>query len=464
VNLILIVADTFRRDYLPCYGSQDVHAPHLTALAERSSVLDRYYAASFPTMPCRADLMLGQWTFPTLRWEPLPRQATPLARILLDAGYTTVGVVDTPFYVDGGFGYDRGFKHFYEERTQATQRLLIPVLRATEYDYCAPRTFVRAEQALERLYHRPFFMLIDSFDPHEPWNPPARYVRRYLPEWDGRVVNPVYGYYKEQGVTEADLEMARACYKAEITMVDRWIGRLLERLESLRIAEQTAVLFTTDHGFYFGEFGIFGKTVRPANPGKGDPPGWARSPLYEPDVHIPLIAHVPGAPVQRLQELISAVDVMPTILDLLGVAAPDGTVIHGRSFAPLLRGECSTVAKANGAARASGTDEAGTGREFVVSAMPLVNPGEMIGIVDGLMRRVIDFQPATITSRDGWSLLYAAQGQPLELYYLPDDPGQQRNVASEQPDVVSRLHAQYVQLLEQTGAAPEILAPRRAVS
>jgi len=64
--------------------------------------------------------------------------------------------------------------------------------------------------------------------------------------------------------------VARACYKAEITMVDRRIGRLLERVESLGIAEQPAVLFTTDHGFYFGEFGIFGKTVRPANPTKGD--------------------------------------------------------------------------------------------------------------------------------------------------------------------------------------------------
>jgi hypothetical protein len=87
----------------------------------------------------------------------------------------------------------------------------------------------------------------------------------------------------------------------------------------------------------------------------------------------------------------------------------------------------------------------------------------MIGIVDGLMRRVAEYQPATITSQDGWSLLYAAENEPVELYSLTDDPGQQRNVAAERPDIVRRLHSHYVHLLEEVGTAAPLLAARRAI-
>jgi arylsulfatase A-like enzyme len=332
-------------------------------------------------------------------------------------------------------------------------RHLIPQPRATEYDYCAPKTFVTAEQALEHLRRDKFFLLVDVWDPHEPWDPPPHYVQRYLPDWNGKVVNPVYYYYEPAGVTKEDLAIARSCYLAEVTMVDRWMGRLLERIESLGIADETAVLFTTDHGFYFGDHGIFGKTLRPdaPRPGRRPEPAWARSPLYEPLVHIPFIGHVPGAPPARLPHLLSAVDVVPTVLDLLDVPVPDDLVLHGRSFAPLLRGE--SVAPGLGP----------LGRDFVVSAIPLANPGEMLGIVDGFMRRVTAYQPATITTQDGWSLLYAARGEPVELYSLPDDPGQLRNLAGAHPDIVKHLHRRYIDLLETVGTADYLLEPRRSL-
>ena len=450
-NLVLIVADTVRRDHLPFHAATDVHAPNLAALATRSSVLDRYYAAGFPTMPTRADLFLGQWTFASIRWEPLPENAVPLARILTNAGFVTAAAVDTPFYTNDGFGYDRGFKYFCELRTQPGSRRGIPQPRATEYDYCAPQTFVTAEQLLEGFYDTPFFLLIDTWDPHEPWDPPPHYVRRYLPDWDGRVVNPVYDKYQRRGVTKEDLAVAHACYKAEITMVDRWIGRLLERLESLGIADETAVLFTTDHGFYFGDYGYFGKTARPEGLRPGQGSAWARSPLYEALVHIPFVAHVPGAPSKRLPQLLSAIDVMPTILDLLGVPVPAGLELHGRSFAPLLRGESTALGFGPNS------------RDFVVSSVPLANPGEMLGIVDGWKRSVAEFLPATITANDGWSLLYAASGEPAELYRLPDDPAQTCNLAGEQTAVVEALHRNYVDLLKEVNTPAYLLDPRTSV-
>ena len=116
----------------------------------------------------------------------------------------------TPFYLANGFGYDRGFGQFAKlpSEPDARQRRSVPEPRASEYDYCAPRTFVTAEQALEQLHRERFFLLIDTWDPHEPWDPPDWYVPPYLPDYDGRVVDPPYTYYQRAGLTEADLDVA----------------------------------------------------------------------------------------------------------------------------------------------------------------------------------------------------------------------------------------------------------------
>jgi arylsulfatase A-like enzyme len=449
-NVVLIVADTFRRDHLGCYAGHAgvaeaaARTPNLDRLAARSAVFDHYYAAGFPTMPTRADHLLGKWTFTFMGWEPLPRDQTPLSQILTQAGLHTLAVVDTPFYVANGYGYDRGFQHFLELMTQPGRRTrrLVPEPRVSEYDYCAPRTFFTAEQALERVYQDRFFLLIDTWDPHEPWDPPEWYVRPYKPDYDGRVVPPPYNFYRQAGLTDDDLDTARACYAGECTMVDRWVGRLLERLESLGVAEQTAVLFTTDHGFHFGEHGgLFGKMIRHETWVRGRP-AWARSPLYEDIAHIPLIVHVPGLPPRRVARLPSAVDLAPTILELLGVPFPNGLALHGRSFVPALHGDTAP------------------GRDIVVTTMPLANPGQAVRVVDSVLRQVMQFQPASISAPE-WSLLYAARGEPAELYHLPSDPKQATNVAERHPGVVQDLHRAYVTLLEETGTADEYLEPRR---
>lgn len=454
MNIVFIVTDTLRRDRLGCYGSGDGLTPHIDALARDGAVFERYYAASFPTVPARADLHLGKWTFTFMGWEPLPRSETPVAAALSAAGYQTVGVVDTPFFVHDGFNYDRGFDHFYDLDSQhigssrATRSPLIPRFRRSEYDYAAPRTFALAEQCLERIYRKPFFLYVDTWDPHEPWDPPEWYVPDSAPQGLRRV-DPPYGDWREAGLTEDDLATARRSYAGEIRMVDRWIGRLVERLASMGILEETAIVLTSDHGFYFGEHGLFGKMIRstPVRAAGGaeratwgpDDRVWRRSPLYEEVAHVPLLVRLPGSAARRVGALASAVDVMPTILAMAQAGAPEG--IHGRSLLPLLTGD------------------ADQGRPFVVTAMPLTNPGSPVRVVDDVLRRVVEFQPATITTPE-WSLLYAAEGQPVELYDLETDPAQQRNVAVEHSDVVRELHARYAALLREAGTGADLLGPR----
>src|SRR5579862_4329398 len=111
-NVILIIADTLRRDHIGAFGAVDIHTPNLNRFAEEAVVFDNYRIGSFPTMPARADLLTGRFSFASLGWEALPTHLATLPGILSDSGYMTMAVVDTPFYVRNGFGYDRGFKDF----------------------------------------------------------------------------------------------------------------------------------------------------------------------------------------------------------------------------------------------------------------------------------------------------------------------------------------------------------------
>jgi arylsulfatase A-like enzyme len=131
---------------------------------------------------------------------------------------------------------------------------------------------------------------------------------------------------------------------------------------------------------------------------------------------------------------------MPTALEIAGVDIPE--TVQGKSVLPVVK------------------DEQDSHREFVISTMPLYNPGEGTRVVDNFDRRVEEFLPATITT-DRWSLLYTREGASVELYDLASDSNQKKNVAADNMDVVEKLHRHYVNLLEELGTEKRLLAPRR---
>ena len=309
MNVIWMVADTFRRDHIGAYGNTQIRTPSLDALATNAVRFDRHYSAAFPTMPTRADHHTGRWTMSFMGWEPLPANATTLAEILAGHGMHTAAAVDTPYYLRDGMNYDRGFQSFFMNRGQDTLWSLIPepgyhhesmdVREAWRYesDRNAPRTFMTAIRWLQRHYKEDFFLYVDTWDPHEPWDAPPYYTELYWPDYDGELVLPLYGNWHDvPGYEEAKLRKGHATYCGEITMVDTWLGYLLKSVENMGLADRTVVIFTTDHGFYFGEHGgLFGKmssdkypdgTLRPY-----DEPGsqWSYSPLYEEICHLPLL-------------------------------------------------------------------------------------------------------------------------------------------------------------------------------
>ena len=199
MNVIWMVSDTFRRDHLGAYGNTSIRTPSLDALAASAVRFDNHYSAGFPTMPTRADHQTGRWTMSFMGWEPLPEGVTTLAQILAGHGMHTAASVDTPYYLREGMNYDRGFQSFFMNTGQDTLWSLIPEpgyhnealdVRAawrSEADRNAPKTFMSAMRWLEQHYREDFFLYVDTWDPHEPWDAPAYYTELYWPGYDGEL-------------------------------------------------------------------------------------------------------------------------------------------------------------------------------------------------------------------------------------------------------------------------------------
>jgi hypothetical protein len=271
-------------------------------------------------------------------------------------------------------------------------------------------------------------------------------------------------------MTRRELDHAHALYCAEVTLVDTWVGHLLDTIERLGLLADTAVFFTTDHGFYFGEHGVIGKALIDRRT------TFRILPLYEEVARIPLLAHIPGvAGGRRIDAFVQPVDLMPTILDLAGV--PDPGTTHGHSLLPLARGEREGV------------------RDFAVSSysishfpMPVNRRvldalGSAAPHLVGDGARLPSGQPSTVTTAE-WSFVYVPPadggatgltvdvdglaravaapepGMGCALYHRPSDPGQERNVIADHPEVARDLHTRYLDFLASVGTAPAVIAGR----
>ena len=410
-------------------------------------------------MPTRADHATGRWTMSFMGWEPLPEDEVTLAQILAENGYHTAAAIDTPFYIRGEMNYDRGYQTFFFHPGQEGSPTRVQQVGnhesrdirdrwRLEKDHNAPQTFANAMNWLETHYKEDFFLYIDTWDPHEPWEAPPYYSELYWPGYDGEIIQPIYGHWQDEpGFSAEKVKKANATYCGEITMVDTWIGYFLRRVENMGLMDKTAIIFTSDHGFYFGEHGgKFGKMSFDKREGGGlyrfgdSDARWAHSPLYEELVRIPLVVYVPGVEPSVYDGMTSVVDVMPTVLDIAGVSSPGN--VHGASLLPRMR------------------DSTAAGREFTVSTIPFANPGDEVRSVDSIRRNLVNSQVTTITAGD-WSLLYSMDEGMSELYNLANDPAQENNIISGNLGVAKEVHRYLLKFMRETGVSDHLLKPRQ---
>jgi arylsulfatase A-like enzyme len=294
VNVVLIISDTMRRDHVGAYGHGLARTPCLDRLAAESVRFTRACVSSFPTVPCRNDVLTGRYTFAYKPWEPVSRGDVLLPELLGAHGVTSYMVADTPHPFAPGYNYQRGFHGWELIRGQEHDRwrtspaqIALPAAphklrspedtvpqylrnvaaRRREEDWFPARTMRAAADWLEEgvgdglgRADRPFFLYVDTFDPHEPWDPPAHYLALYERDYRGESV--IYPRYDRCDYLSAEeLAHCRALFAGEVSLVDRWVGHLVDTIDRLGLRETTAVFFLADHGFYLGEHGYIGKSL-----------------------------------------------------------------------------------------------------------------------------------------------------------------------------------------------------------
>jgi arylsulfatase A-like enzyme len=452
VNIILLISDTFRYDNL-CDRNRamPVRTPELDRFAEQAVSLDNLWVSSFPTIPHRTDLTTGRYGWPWYPWQDR-RQSSPnhLPNLLGAAGYFSQLICDCPhlFKAAFPFGFDAAVQTRGQEGDVYFTRMNRPIEPAMprektrlttklgdhglvdlstwmhpfwhrEIDRFAPRTAMLANEWLEENYrHEPFFLWVDFFDPHEPWDPPEYMVRKYDPNYTGpAMLHPNYG--RSSAYTDAELRNLRAHYAAEAELVDRWVGRVLQKIDDLDLWRNSIVVFTTDHGFSIGEHARTGKS----NISENDNRFW---PIYPEVAHIPLMVAAPGLEGGRtLDALLQPPDILPTLLELAGVDGDPPEPLHGTSFAPMLRRENQPPI-----------------RDFVVAAgFPRTE--------DGRFRRKAT-TPVLYTK--SWAYAPVGSDGERELYDLGADPGCETNVAGEHGEVCDELHGKLTAWLHEVGA------------
>jgi choline-sulfatase len=410
-NVLLIVVDTLRADRLGCHGSDLGATPRIDALAAAGVRCERAFAHAPWTLPSFASLYTSQappehgaggrlLTFRVL-WDGV----RTVAECFRDAGYATAAVVNVD-YLGESFGMTQGFAHVdfeaYENNVQVRG---------------AARTTDAAVQWLGEPRERPFFLLVHYFDPHLVYAPPAEYRRRFAAAQDREDTGWVFGRCKqmvayrrgELRFDAATIRRAEKLYNGEVAYTDHEVGRLLDRLDDLKLTEATITVFTADHGEEFLDHGGFehGHT------------------LYNELVHVPLVFRYPGQVKPRVvSEMVGLMDVAPTICELAGVE-PEPS-FRGRSLVGLLT--------------AGGPWE----------PRPIVLEGNFWG------------RPYQAWIQDGYKLVRGPGG--ARLFDLRRDFGETRDCAGEVPDRVMSMLAEMTETFEALAASGRATRSRAELS
>ncbi len=456
-NIVLLITDTFRYDNLGNrHAEMPVRTPQLDRFAAEMAVeVHGFFTGSFPTIPHRTDIATGRFGWPHHGWQPIDQSGrNHIASILGKCGYATQLLCDCPHLFPARF--DRAFEGAYHIRGQEGDRPILhlndpirevmpqsktrlsPMIRGRtladvhEWTNRSPRYETEAfpsrtaEMAVrwleENCQSGPFFLWADFFDPHEPWNAPEYLVRRYDPAYEGApMLHPNYG--PSDAYTAAELRNLRAHYAAEAELVDRWVGRVLQKVDDLGLWDNSVVVVTSDHGMSVGEHGRTGKS----NISEKDGRFW---PLYPEIGHVPFLIAAPGLPKGVGLPLFGQpADFLPTVCELAGASPEPPEPFHGRSFA--------------GQLRAGG----GKHREFAVSGCFARSP-------DG-KAPAKSSTPFVVTEKWGYAPI-GAQGRP-ELYDLSHDPLATRDVSAANADIVREMGGLLAGHLRDAGAGDETL-------
>ncbi|UCE48096.1 MAG: sulfatase, partial [Phycisphaerales bacterium] len=335
-NVLLIGIETLRADHVGYLGYDRDTTPTLDRLAHEGVSCTRTLSTSGWTLPSVMSVMTSLYpdVHRTYTYEHrLSEEITTLAEVLRANGYTTVGFVSNPV-LDGRYGFSDGFD-FYDDFTVSLDAGLDiferhDAVAGVQHLACTSELVTRtAAKWLEQRPDGPFFMFVFYFDPHYDYIPPAPFDKLFDPNYDGDMDGR--GIIREprhsQRPSDRDLQHLLALYDGEIRYTDGCVAELLRVFAGSGALKNTVVVLFGDHG---DEFYEHGKTAHDRT-------------LYDEIIHVPLVLWGPGRfPLgKRIHAVSSQIDIMPTILDYLGV--PYEGPIQGASLRPLIEGKAERL-------------------------------------------------------------------------------------------------------------------------
>ena len=397
MKVILFVIDTLRADHLGCYGYGKETSPNIDRLADEGVLFENAYPSDVPTQPSFTSMFTGQRGIMTgvvshSRTESLSESIPYLTEILAQNGVTTAAV-STLYMMRRWFA--RGFK-YYMNPVAGIRRKLQQVDAEEINEMALP--WIREHK------NEDFFLFVHYWDPHGIYRPPEPYRRLFYqgdetdPEnrsLDVLRTQPVWPFIKrhldamKENIT--DIEYVIAQYDGEIRYADDNLGELLNLLEDLGIYDETALIFTSDHGESLGEHHFY----------------FDHCDVYEPTVHVPLIVRCPERLPEgkRVRDLVqSTLSVAPTVLDLFGLEVPES--MEGKSLIEISEGKVD-------------------GYEEIYVNQGLWTAKRAVRVGRWKLIKTLD--------KSFW------ETPETELYDLEADPGEVRNLAEDEPEVVDKL-------------------------
>lgn len=371
-NVLLVTFDTTRADRLGCYGNTRIETPTLDGLAAEGVRFARALSAVPITAPSHASILTGRYPIAHGVRDNglfvLGDEQLTLAEILRDEGYATAAAIGA-FPLTARFGLNQGFTLFDDHLTGAFEDYLGQRVIPKERLFFDERRAAQVNEAvlpwISENANAPFFAWVHYFDPHQPFEPAPPYDQLYADD----------------------------LYNGEIAYADSRLGFLLEHLKSLGVLDRTLVVMTADHGEGLGEHNEVTHAVL----------------AYNSTLHVPLIIRPPtgSAPAGKvIESWVGTVDIVPTVLDLLGIKHPEG--LQGRSLVPLWQDSHADASEP-------------IPRRYAENLSPRLTHGwgELRILFDGALKYIHGPRP--------------------ELYDLAADPHERHNLVAELPADARRL-------------------------
>ncbi|MFH1998849.1 MAG: sulfatase [Planctomycetota bacterium] len=422
LNLILISLDTLRQDRLGCYGYPRPVSPQIDQLAVGSLVFENAYAQAPYTLASHATLFSG--LYPATHGarserDRIPERIPLLSQVLARNGFATASFNGGSF-VSHEFGFHRGFDLYCEVDPMCDRSFYGDSFTGIRFSDGSVDSFDRALKWLDRKKDEPFFLFLHTFMIHE-YLPPAKWASEFNKGCKSRLepgneARHAFSLSRvlTHGISSEDLAFAENMYDATIRTADDRVGELIRHLEVSGLLDRTVLVITSDHGEEFMEHG----SVKHMQT------------LYEELIRVPLIIRLPHQQGARIQAAVSHVDLMPTLLEWLGISCPES--VQGRSFASF-------------AGRAAQKDR------------PVYAEAFMPGRTERWC--LISEEYKYIQGNTDAALRYPAAAR-HELFRLSDDPGEHQNVLKTNLDKGEALKKRLEQMRSGFEKAGETLRDR----